>query len=156
MKMTALTFHIIYASASGNVEIVSEYISQLLEKEGIKTKLYRAEMTDAKIIEDNTHFIFSTSTWNAGLMNPYFDGLYKGMDELDLKGKQAGFVGLGDVRYEKAYFCEGIETLKERFIDKGGKEIHKTVKLNGEPQKLLDTVVFQWMEHFLEAINNGK
>lgn len=64
MIVMEITVHIIYASTSGNTELVVENIAEYLKKRKVDTVLHRAELTDISVIKDNKHFIFGTSTWN--------------------------------------------------------------------------------------------
>ncbi len=147
---------IVYASTSGNVEAVVEKITEVLKENHIFAQLHRAEQTPIDIIRDNEVFLLATSTWEHGEINPFFDRLLLEMKSENLSGKVAGFVGLGDLRYEQVLFCEGIEILKRAFIVAGGKEIHQTLKLNGEPYDILDTSVKAWAEGFIKTLpKNG-
>lgn len=147
--------HIVYASTSGNVEAVVEKIAEVLKANGIFAELHRAEQTSLDIIKNNKLFLLATSTWEHGEINPFFDRLLSEMKTVDLKGKKAGFVGLGDLRYEPVLFCEGMEILKRTFIAGGGEEIHIPLKINGEPYELLDTSVKLWALNFIKALPNG-
>lgn len=146
--MPNLTVTIIYASTSGNVELVAEEVAQLLKQRGYKETLHRAEITPIAEIAANKLFVFATSTWEHGRINPFFDKLLSAIGELDsgaLSDKQAAFIGLGDKRYEPVLFCQGIETLKQALTAKGISQVGDTLKINGDPHGLLDTVVKDWV-----------
>jgi flavodoxin len=148
-----MDINIIYASTSGNVEIVCQHIAKCFSKHNIQSQLHRAELTDIKIIEQNNLFIFATSTWEHGEINPYFNKLLHEMQSINMESKKAGFVGLGDFRYEPILFNVGIDHVKKTFCDNGGEQIGRILKLNGEPYHLLDTVVSKWFEEILQKIN---
>jgi flavodoxin len=139
---------IIYASTSGNVEAVAYKVSEVLDKYRIKSNLHRADQTDLRTITANKFFIFASSTWEHGIINPYFDPLVAEINESDLKGKYAGFIGLGDTRYEPINFCKGIEILQGDFIKSGGKQIGTLLKINGSPYKILDSIIVDWTQQF--------
>lgn len=143
-----ITVQIIYASTLGNTEFVVEKIAEYLQKRKVKVALCRAELTDISVVKNNTHFLFGTSTWNHGIINPYFDKLVSEMKNLNLDKKYAGFVGLGDYRYEEVLFCHGIEILEDLFIKRGGKKIGSILKIDGDPFDQVDTVIKDWREDF--------
>lgn len=137
-----LTF--IFASTSGNVETVVDRVAEVLTREGWTTSKHRAEETPLEVITQNHHFVFATSTWEHGVLNPFFAKLYKEMQKADFSGKQAGFIGLGDRRYEPVLFCEGMETVRRTWLANKGAELQEALKINGEPYALLDSVVTPW------------
>ncbi|HEC64315.1 MAG TPA: hypothetical protein ENI23_03380 [bacterium] len=151
--MSNQSIKIIYASTSGNVEVVCDTVAEFLKEKGIESELFRSEQTSIDLIRENSLFLFATSTWENGTLNPFYMKLYKEMNELDLTGKRAGFIGLGDIRYEPVLFCAGLDVLKKRFTEKGGEEIHVNLKLNGDPYEFLDTVVKIWVDNFIKVLN---
>lgn len=145
-----MPINIIYASTSGNVEIVCETIAKLFNKRGIETVLSRVEQTPIEVISKNSHFLFATSTWEHGKLNPFFDKLYGQMEKLNFQNKKASFVGLGDKRYEPVLFCEGIEIIKRLWSKNGGGEVGPTLLVAGEPYEKLNTNVESWADKVIE------
>lgn len=140
---------LIYASTSGNTELVMEYIKSFFEsEENIKLNMHRAELTDIELIQKNKFFIFGTSTWEHGVLNPFFNKLYDGILKNDMTGKFAGFVGCGSVDYESVLFCRGIDIIKEGFVSQGGSQIGMTLKVNGDPHSQLEGYIKKWAEVF--------
>jgi len=139
-----MDIHLIYASTSGNVEIVMETIAKILKDKEFKVFLSRAEETKPQTVKNNQRFIFGTSTWNHGRLNPFFDNLVEKMQSINCHNKQAAFVGLGDRRYEPVLFCEGIEKIRKLWLTKGGEQITTTLKINGEPYAQLETIIAPW------------
>lgn len=144
---------IIYASTSGNIESVCERISDILASHKIKTTLHRAENTDFSVIADNDLFVFATSTWEHGEINPFFNKLLNEISTNDMTGKKAAFVGLGDTRYEQLLFAKGIEILKDAFLKSGGSEISTTLKIDGEPYDYMNTTVKMWSDRLALLLN---
>lgn len=143
-----MQLHIIYASTSGNVELVCEHVASYLSDHfQIESILHRAEKTDINVLLDNTKFILATSTWEHGELNPYFVNLHQQMSRQSMKDKSAGFIGLGDKRYEPVLFCEGMEIVRKTFLERGGQEVGEALKINGEPHHQLN-LVDQWCEQF--------
>lgn len=144
---------IIYASTSGNVEFVCRNIAKRLTRANIKVSLHRAEMTPISLIMNNKSFIFAASTWDHGIINPFFDKLLSKMEKINLSGKAAGFIGLGDIRYTKSFFCKGVYILKEVFEEKGGKALWIPLKINGDPYDQIDSQFIKiWFKKYLLAL----
>ena len=112
----------------------------------------RAEQTTIATIQKNTKFIFATSTWEHGKLNPFFAHLFEQMKDLSFKGKSAGFVGLGDTRYEPVLFCEGIQIVRDLWLQRGGEEIGSMLKIQGEPYSKLQNVVDPWVDMFYKNL----
>ena len=146
--------YIIYASVSGNTELVVEHAAGILRDKGWQVNVSKAEQTSINILSENNIFLLGTSTWEHGRINPYFDTLLKEMAEQDLSGKQAGFVGLGDHRYEPVLFCGGAKKLRDVFMQQGGEEVGEMLMIDGEPNELLDSSVREWVDTFYSRISS--
>lgn len=146
-----MVIYLIYASTSGNVEATMEFIGRVLKKKGFEVFLNRAEKTPVDIIEKHKRFVFGTSTWDHGKLNPFFLNLYKEMQTRKFDDKQAAFVGLGDKRYEPILFCEGIIKLRQLWLGAGGEELVPTLKIQGDPFEQLETLVLPWANNLSET-----
>ncbi len=144
--MSESVIHCIYASTSGNVEIVVETVAEALKAQGFQTELHRAEQTKIDLIQNNQNFIFATSTWERGTINPFFVPLLEEMKKADFTGKKAGFIGLGDIRYEAVLFNRGIDLIHDAWKANHGEVLFRLLKLNGDPYAQLDSVVKPWAE----------
>lgn len=125
--------HFIYASTSGNVEFVMDSVAESWRKKGVEVQIMRAEQTSIDIIRNNRFFVFGTSTWEHGVLNPFFKKLAQEMKTLDCSDKMAAFIGLGDIRYERVLFCRGMQTLLDLWQKQNGQVIGVPIKVNGEP-----------------------
>lgn len=121
-----------------------EFIGKILHYMGFKIILKRSEQTSVETILESRKFVFGTSTWEHGRLNPFFENLYAVMKKHSFKNKQAAFVGLGDRRYEPVFFCKGIDDVRDLWLEKGGEEIATALKIQGEPYIQLNTVVAPW------------
>ena len=139
-----MVIDLVYASTSGNVEIVMETVARVLQQNGFEIVLNRAEKTPIETIKKNKYFVFGTSTWDHGQLNPFFQKLYEDMHTVNFQNKEAAFVGLGDRRYEPVLFCEGINKIHGLWSEKGGKKIGTVLKIQGEPYENLDSKVVPW------------
>jgi flavodoxin len=137
--------HIIYASTSGNTEYVMEQVAKYWQEAGMQVKLYRAEQTTISTISDNKYFLFATSTWDHGTINPFFNALLAEMKKADFSGKTASFIGLGDRRYEHHYFCSGMTLLKTIWEKNQGKSVGVALTIGREPfDQVIEEMVQKW------------
>ncbi len=143
---------IIYASTSGNVEIVCEKIAEIFNESGIETKLMRSEQTSIDEILNHDLFVLATSTWEHGEINQFYLELLGEITKNDMTGKKAAFVGLGDRRYEPVLFCKGIDILQDAFLKQGGSQVGEALKIDGEPYGLFESVVSEWTKQLLEYL----
>lgn len=148
--------HAVYASTSGNVEIVVERVAQYLLEAGIRVELHRAEQTPIEVFRSNDLFLLATSTWEHGVLNHFFQPLHHLMTQEDFTGKRAAFIGLGDNRYEPVLFNNGIEILRKTWLDNHGQQIWHNLKINGEPYHILDTTVKTWATGLIPAVQNSE
>ena len=144
--MSDPVIHCIYASTSGNVEIVVETVARIWQSQGLSTELHRSEQTKIDLIQNNQNFLFATSTWDRGTLNPFFVPLLEEMKKIDFTGKKAAFIGLGDIRYESVFFNRGIDFIHDAWKANQGEVLFRMLKLNGDPYAQLDTVVKPWAE----------
>lgn len=146
---------IIYASTSGNTEMIAEVVGKRLETLGVEIILRRAELTTIREISKSKSYIFATSTWEHGELNPYFSNLYKEMRDFDFKEIKGAFIGLGDTRYEPVFFAEGIKLLRKRFIENNGDDRGRTLFINGDPYPWIDEAE-EWAGDILEEFQKIK
>jgi flavodoxin len=146
---------IIYASTSGNVESTCEYLADLMRGAGLKVQLERSERTDAADLISYQNFVFATSTWEHGEINPFFKPVLHDLANLNMAGKHAAFLGLGDHRYEPVWFCRGIEIAQEAFLKAGGQAFGETLKIDGEPSAQFETLVKPWADRLISQIREA-
>lgn len=150
-----MVIHAIYASTSGNVEITVEAAIEVLRQQGFEVVLHRSEQTAIEVIQNNENFILASSTWEHGVLNHFFQPLYEAMKKIDLTGKKAAFIGLGDMRYEPVLFNQGIKILHKTWHELGGEQLGGMLLINGEPYHILDTKVKPWATEIAGLFKTG-
>lgn len=139
--------HIIYASTGGNTQHVMEQVAKYWQEQGFLVELHRAEQTPISVITDNTFFLFATSTWDHGTINPFFTALLTEMKKTDFSRKVAAFIGLGDRRYEHHYFCTGMHTLKNVWEQNKGIAIGVALTIGREPfEESIEAIIKKWAD----------
>lgn len=129
-----------------------ETVGEVLRAQGLETSLQRAEQTPPEVISQHDLFVFGTSTWEHGKLNPFFGPLYEAMKTIGCRGKRAAFVGCGDRRYEPVLFCEGMEQVRKLWLHQGGEEVGTALKIQGESYGQLESVVKPWTLQIVEGL----
>jgi flavodoxin len=135
----------VYASTSGNVEFVIDTIADHWRQAGHLVETHRAEVTSIDIVTQNQLFLFGTSTWEHGELNPFFVPLYEKLQTIDCTNKSAFFVGCGDYRYEPVLFNRGIQLIQERWESQGGQVNYHPLKINNDPSLSLHNLIEPWI-----------
>lgn len=146
------TIHAIYASTSGNVEWVIDTIADAWRLAGHQVNTHRAEITSPDVIAENDLFLFGTSTWEHGELNPFFVKLYEAMEKMDFSNKSAFFIGCGDFRYEPVLFNAGIQFIVDRWKNNSGTELYHTLKFNNDPKLSADKLLQPWITATTELL----
>lgn len=129
---------LIYATSTGNSEVVADVIIRGLEAELPTTRITkkRAEITSSDDMTDAEILIFVCGSWNTGnvegQLNPYMFELLNGRaKEVILKRTPTACVGLGDDRY---YFkAQAAEKLAEWCANHGGTSLIPVLKVVNDP-----------------------
>ncbi len=150
--MNTTTIPAIYASTSGNTEIVVETIAEVWHGAGISLELHRSEQASVELLNQNNLFLLATSTWEHGKLNPFFRVFFEALKTQNCSGKKAIFVGLGDTRYEPVLFCGGLDLLRERWLAQGGQELGRSLLIDGDPYPQLATTVMAWANDTLALL----
>src|SRR3989344_390533 len=151
MVRELMRINLVYASTSGNVEVVMETVAKVLRQNSFEIMLSRAEKTPIETVKKNKYFVFGTSTWEHGQLNPFFQKLYEAMQTKNFQNKEAAFVGCGDRRYEPVLFCEGINKVHGLWLKKDGKVVGTILKIQGEPYEDLDSLVVPWASELAQS-----
>lgn len=128
---------VIYATGSGNAELIAQSVHQGILDTGMESNLHRAEQFTTDKITERKKLVLICSTWNVGLLQDYMVPLYKHMLKLKLPQHQIAVIGLGDsANYD--IFC-GAASLLEALVEKtGARQVGKTVRVDGPPHAKLD------------------
>jgi flavodoxin len=155
-ETTQPTIHAIYATTSGNTEFVIDTVAEIWRTGGWTVETHRAERTSPDLIAQNSLFLFGTSTWDRGSVNPFFTKLYEAMKHMSFAGKSGFFVGSGDNRYEPIQFNMGIQQIMECWKNQGGVELYHPLKINGEPHTVLDVLIRPWAQATVAELEKFK
>jgi flavodoxin len=128
---------VIYATGSGNAELIAQSVVQGIIDAGIESTLHRAEQFPLDKITERRKLVLICSTWNVGQLQDYMIPLYNHMSKLKLPQHQIAVIGLGDsANYD--IFC-GAAGLLEALVEKtGARQVGETVRVDGPPHAKLD------------------
>ncbi len=144
--------NVIYASTSGNVELVVQKAAGVLAAAGFMAILQRAEITKPEDLATYDCLLLATSTWDHGEVNPFFQPVLKYISQTDMSKQKAAFIGLGDHRYEQVFVNQGIKTVRYIFEKQGGIAIGETLEIDGDPYPHLQNKVVEWSNQLVELL----
>lgn len=127
---------VIYASISGNAELVAKAVYEGLCEAGVPTDIVRSEQALAADAVKHTLVVLICSTWNVGYLNNYFFKFHAELQELSVPGKHFEIIGLGD---SKNYdiFCAAADILEKTVAKIGGIQKKETIRIDGAPHAQL-------------------
>nr|WP_295970857.1 flavodoxin [uncultured Bacillus sp.] len=113
---------LIYASMSGNTEMMAEEVVKGIREAGEEVKVIDVmNGVFAKELLDFDGIILGSYTWGDGELPDDFLDFFEEMDSIDLTGKKAAVFGSGDTGYN--YFCAAVDILMEK-LQKRGAEVY--------------------------------
>lgn len=154
MQTTSNELIALYASTSGNTEIVVETVVEKWRGAQIELQTFRVENADQSLLSSHSLFLFASSTWEHGAINPFFKTTLEQMKTMKCNEKYACFIGLGDTRYEPVLFCGGLQKIREIWKNQGGVELSPVLLINGDPYQQLNNRVTEWADKLIEPIKN--
>jgi len=122
---------IVFATTSGNSELVAEAIADGIDQSGDSAECVRAEVTSPEKLNDYDASILISSTWNVGLLNDNMIKFHNQLCKMDLPKNLIDVVGLGDSKSYDIY--NGAAEILEGTVKKiGAKQVMPTLKIDGE------------------------
>jgi len=141
---------ILYATCSGNAELVAEAVSDGIIESEAYAEIKKAELAYATEINEYDATILICSTWNVGLLNDNMLRFYKEMLKLDFTSKTVEVIGLGDsLHYD--IFCGAADVLEEAVARVGAKQIMPTLRIDGPVVGRLNEFK-KWAEAFIQKL----
>jgi flavodoxin len=163
---------IIFATLTGNTEIVAEHISERLKSEGWMSKnveqypgklgpsslvieLVEAFEVDKNELEAADLILLGASSWGDGDQNPVGEEMVIILEEeppnLGDSGTRIGYFGLGESHYDN--FCGAITKMEEKFTGGyGAEKVGETIKIDGFPDDMTLEKVDLWLQGVLKDL----
>lgn len=109
---------IIYGSSMGHTEEAAQFLGENL---GLENEVLNVcDVTPAQI-NGFDKLIFATSTWGSGDLQDDWDAF--DFSALDLKGKTAAVMGMGDSESYSDEYCNGMAKLYDAVVKAGAKVV---------------------------------
>jgi len=136
---------IIFGSTTGNTETVARQIGHIFTQEGIDVRIQDVRTTKTEEV-GRSFDITLLGTSSRGNIDTIgfqedFALFYEDMHKADVKNKKVALFGCGDSTRE--YFCGAVDLLQEKICNLGGIVVNEPLRINGDPQTALATII-QW------------
>lgn len=125
---------LIFASMSGNTEMMADAIADGVKEMGEKIKIIDAfEGPDASVLEQYDGILLGGYTWGDGDLPDELVDFVDAMSAIDLSGKKAAAFGSGDSLY--THFAGAVDLLMEKLSDCGADVYPQALKVELTPEK---------------------
>lgn len=126
---------VLYASATGNTELIAKEIVQLLTDKGIVPDIKEFDFDEirARDLLDYDMILFGVYTWTNGEIPFEVEDFYDDLDVVDLTGKICGVFGSGDMFYDE--FCGAVDIMYDRLEELGATMVPAKLKVDLEPDE---------------------
>ena len=123
---------LIYASMSGNTEMMAEEVATGVRQEGEEIEVI--DITDgieASVLENYDGIFLGAYTWGDGELPDEFFDFYDEMESINLSGKKAAVFGSCDSGYPN--FGAAVDILMEKLRERGAEVYPKGLKVDNTP-----------------------
>ena len=125
---------LIYASMSGNTEMMAEAVVKGIQEAGEEVKVIDVmNGVFAKDLLDYDGILLGSYTWGDGELPDDFLEFYEEMEGIDLTGKKAAVFGSGDTGYYD--FCAAVDILSEKLKERGADVLPEGLKVDLTPSE---------------------
>lgn len=125
----------LYASTTGNTELMAEAIVAYLEDKNFKvvTKTFDFDPIDVEELLEYDAVLVGTHTWDDGELPYEVEDFYEELDEVDLTGKVCGVFGSADSFYDT--YGGAVDLMGERLKRLGADMVPQRLKVDLEPDR---------------------
>lgn len=125
---------LIYASMTGNTEMMAEAVVKGIQETGEEVKVIDVmNGVFAKDLLEYDGILLGSYTWGDGELPDDFLEFYEEMDGIDLRGKKAAVFGSGDTGYN--HFCAAVDILMEKLKELGADVLPEGLKVDLTPNE---------------------
>ena len=147
-----MNIKLVYASLTGNTEMLSDLIIEKFEEEkGLEIeKLFIEDMVDFDFLDDADAFIIATYTYGEGDLPEEMEEFFEALGEKDFSGKTYGVIGTGDTVYEQ--FCVCVDQFNDQIAKTGATNPTQNLKIEIEADTDED---FENIDKFIEDFSSA-
>lgn len=157
MQAMTRSLYIVYTTSTGHTEFVIDTLIVALEKGTKDTRIVkqRAERTKPEDLQTADILLMACGSWNTGnvegQLQPYMHQfVHVTAADVDLTGKPAAAIGLGDERYH--YTAKAAEHLTDFLKSHGATLILPALKVINEPYDQEEKINL-WATELLKAMD---
>lgn len=146
---------LIYASTSGNTEMVVSQVAAILAKEQYRVTVQRAECSQPDDLKGYDVCVLGCGTYGHGLLEyqmEKFTRTLKATTPSPIKGRRFAVIGLGDDKYDSYYNMESAKILETLIEEQGGTLIMESLRINKSPIPHLKGKVTEWTEQLSKIL----
>lgn len=125
----------LYASMTGNTELMSDAIVDYLEQQEyeVDIKTFDFDPIDVEELSTYNAVCIGTHTWDNGGLPYEVEDFYEELDDVDIEGRLFGVFGSGDSFYDT--YGGAVDLMWERLKEKGAILIPDKVKVDLTPNQ---------------------
>ena len=142
---------IVYASATGNTEGISEILETAFEDLGVDVERIEADDADEDSYEDADICVLATYTDGEGEIPFDLEDFYEEIQEQDLAGKVFGVVGSGDSELYPDYFCFAAVDFDKALENAGATRAAELVKIENDADDDDEEVLKAFVKALVDA-----
>ena len=122
-----------YASMTGNTELMAEAIVDYMEQQGheVDTRTFDFDPVDVEELSNYDAICIGTHTWDGGDLPYEVEDFYEELEDVDIKGMIFGVFGSADAFYDT--FGGAVDLMWEYLHEKGAVLVPDKVKADLVP-----------------------
>ncbi|MDR4888004.1 flavodoxin [Fredinandcohnia sp. QZ13] len=141
---------LVYASMSGNTELMATYIAEGVKEKGIQLDVKECFEIDPEELVNYDGIIIGSYTWGEGELPDELLDFYDEMDHLDFYLKKSAVFGSGSTLYSN--YGGAVDLLVEKLKQNGADVIVEPLKIELTPTEKDEIVCKEFGRQFAEKL----
>lgn len=137
---------IIYSTIGGNTQFVVDAVSKILTEKKFEIEVCRVDTANPTKILESDCTILASPTYNQGTLEDHFKPFLKNWRSVDITNQNFAVIGLGNIKYYPEYLTESAGILEQEIIKKNAKIIIPSLRIGGDPLKVINSLVPKWCD----------
>jgi len=149
------TILLVYASTTGNTEVMAEAIADYLLERGQKVvmKSFDFDRIEVEMIHDYDAVLVGTHTWDDGDLPYEVEDFYEELEDVDIRGMPFGVFGSADSFYDM--YGGAVDLMGDRIKNLGGHLLPRQLKVDREPDRQDIEQCQKFAEMMCHHLNKG-
>jgi flavodoxin len=145
---------IIYSTIGGNTQFVVDAVSKILTEKNFEIEVCRVDIANPTKILESDCTILASPTYNQGTLEDHFKPFLKNWKSVDTSDRNFAVIGLGNIKYYPEYLTESAGILEAEIAKKKGKLLISSLRIGGDPLKVINSLVPRWCEKLEIELKN--